>query len=63
MSKKEKNRFENKKWNKYNKSTQTIAPIEELEVIYKKGNLEIFNKELKKYSNDCHYLQLSFIDL
>ena len=61
--KKEKNKIKNRKSKKNNKSTQTIALIEELEVIYKEGNLEILNKELRRYSYDCEYLQLSFIDL
>ena len=54
--KKEKNKIENKKSNKNNKSIQTITPMEELEVLYKEGNLEILNKEFKKYSYDCEYL-------
>ena len=37
--------------------------MEELEVSYKEGNLEILNKEFKKYGYDCEYLQLSSIDL
>ena len=46
--KEEKNRVEKKKSNKNNKIIQTITPIKELEVLYKEGNLEILNKELKK---------------
>ena len=41
----------------------TIIPIEELNVLYKKGNLKKLNKELKKYSNDLEYLILSSINL